>query len=680
MLRQQLREIPFLKFLIPFIAGIMIGYYSIQSGLSERYMFFYGCSLFFILIYLFTHNKTYRKWNALLVHLLFLSAGFLIEINHYQLLNKDHFSKHTSSYFLISVYEPPVIKKDFIRFPARVIQNEKGERLSGKLLMYISKDPVSEKLKYGDQILIRTNYNEVSRAGNPGEFDYKKFLADKNIFHQQFVKKNEWVFTGNNSGKRILIFSTSAATYLVKVFRENIKNDEVFNVVSTLVLGYRADLSPEVVSSYANTGTLHILSVSGLHVGIIYIVLNFVLSFLDKRKSTLNLKTLILIFLVWLYAFISGLSPSVCRSAMMISFMISAKSFNRSTNIYNIICASAFLLLIYDPAFLFDIGFLLSYIAVLSIIYFQPKIYHLVVIENKWIDKIWLLTSVSMAAQVGTFPLSLYFFHQFPNYFLIANLLAIPLATVILYLGILLLIVGTIPVINSFVSILLSYTVQLMNTILHQIELLPFAYINRVWISFYDMILMYALLLLLISFFVFRYKNAFKYSLFVLIFLSAEYLYHTIFIISQKRLLVLNNPKNIVVVGLSGNHAKCFSEKEIHASGKSFLLEPLLGKYGIKKEYYDTGKTVINFYDQKLMIITDTKVFDHINQPYKVDYLVTNMKNINPELMLKKIEYKTLIYTPYLTDKGFEELTKKSALLDKKFFSTHREGVFVYSE
>ena len=207
-----------------------------------------------------------------------------------------------------------------------------------------------------------------------------------------------------------------------KFFKENKLEGKEYAVVSALVAGYTDDLDIETMKAFADTGTLHVLSVSGMHVGIIYYVLNLLLLFLSKHRYGNILRVLILLSFLWLYSMITGMSAAVMRSAAMLSFIIVGKSFNRYVNTYNIIAASIFFLLIMNPFTLMDVGFQLSYISVIGIIWLQPHIYSIFDFNTKWKDEIWKVVSVSIAAQIATFPLGIFYFHQFPNYFLPSNL------------------------------------------------------------------------------------------------------------------------------------------------------------------------------------------------------------------------------------------------------------------
>lgn len=193
------------------------------------------------------------------------------------------------------------------------------------------------------------------------------------------------------------------------------------------------------MEAYSKTGTMHVLSVSGMHVGIVFLVLSFLFKPLDKFHALSYFRIFLIVPAIWFYAMISGFSSPVCRAALMISLVVIGKVLHRNLNSYHIIAISAFFLLLYNPFFLFDVGFQLSYLAVFGLVYFHPKLYQLFHFHNKIFDYLWSYCALSIAAQLATFPLGLYYFHQFPLYFLLSNLLILLPVTLIMYLGILLL-------------------------------------------------------------------------------------------------------------------------------------------------------------------------------------------------------------------------------------------------
>ncbi len=271
-----------------------------------------------------------------------------------------------------------------------------------------------------------------------------------------------------------------------------IDGDE-FGMLSALTLGYKDALAPELRESFSTTGAMHVLAVSGLHVGIIFVVFGFLFSFMDRWRLGKRLKPIVIIFLLWCYAFITGLSPSVLRSSVMFSCMVLSGVFGRKSNTYNNIFLSAFFLLFFNPNLLFDIGFQLSYSAVLAIVYFQPKIAGLIYVKNRWLRWAWELAAVSLAAQLGTAPFSVFYFHQFPNYFLLSNFVVIPAATLILYAAVALFVFSPVPYVNVAVAFVLKWILKIMYACIVWIEHLPYS-LSIVWIDGWQLLSLYAAL------------------------------------------------------------------------------------------------------------------------------------------------------------------------------------------
>jgi competence protein ComEC len=296
-------------------------------------------------------------------------------------------------------------------------------------------------------------------------------------------------------GNALIAVSLRLRQRLVEKFKQNMHSPEAIAVASTLILGYKADLSNDVLQAYSKTGTIHVLSVSGAHVAIVFILLEFLFGFLNRFKYGRTIKAVIIITLIWYYALLSGFSPAVCRAAVMISMVIVGKTYSRTINTLNILAVSAFFLLLYNPLFITDVGFQLSYLAVSGLIIFQPVLYKLFRFKNKWADKLWLLCSVSLAAQVITFPLSAFYFHQFPVYFLVSNLFIIIPSTVIMYSGIAYLIFGSIPFLGRILGFILEKSILFMDKVLAIIEHAPWSGISKIWITPIEYLLLYVIII-----------------------------------------------------------------------------------------------------------------------------------------------------------------------------------------
>ncbi|RZL30894.1 MAG: ComEC family competence protein, partial [Pedobacter sp.] len=351
----------------------------------------------------------FKGLTGLTFFIFYFAFGGLICTLHNQSLRKDYYANENYEYLKLWISSEPEQTNDILRFEAEVTQvyiDKKVLSKSGKMMLALKLDDKKPiRLKYGNELMVSAKYLPVEPPYNPAEFDFKAWLATKNVYHQTFINQDHLIKIGENKGNPIVNYAIDVRKRQVEVYRKLIKNDEAFAVASTLVLGYRSDLSKETLSAYTKTGTVHALSVSGMHVGIIYIFLNWMLFFLDKNSITRIVKLLLICTLIWYYSLLTGFSPSVLRSAVMLTVFIIAKSFNKTSNSYNILAFTAICLLIYNPFLVWDVGFQLSFLAVFGLVYLQPKIYKWIYVKNKWLDKLWATVAMSLAAQLATYPL-----------------------------------------------------------------------------------------------------------------------------------------------------------------------------------------------------------------------------------------------------------------------------------
>ncbi len=379
-----------------------------------------------------------------------------------------------------------------------------------KIVIYFEKDISVKKLDYGDKIIFKSKINRIKNSGNPYEFNYKEFLFRKGICAQTYIKRANWKKISEDNASFIYSFSYKLRENLADVYKRYGIDNQQFAILQALTLGNKSEIEEDTRHAFVVSGAMHILAVSGLHVGIIYFMLNFFLKFLDKFKNDKfnygkYIKAFILIAFLWVFAFVSGLSPSVSRAALMFTFVIFGKTVNSIVNIYNSLAISAFILLLIDPYKITNVGFQLSYFAVIAIVHFHPKIINLFVIKNKILYYIWSLTAVSIAAQIGTVSISLYYFHVFPNYFILTNILVIPLATAIIYSATGLLLTSTIPYLSDFFAFALKKLIFALNYSVNNIEALPFSNFENVSFNFSDLI--FSILVIIMIAFYFHYKQ-----------------------------------------------------------------------------------------------------------------------------------------------------------------------------
>ena len=556
----------------------------------------------------------------------------------------------------------------------------KTENCNGNIVLYLQKDSNALNLKSGDKLLIFTILSLPETKGNPDEFDYGKYLLRKGICASGYVASSDWQKIGEEKSFSLMRIAQRSRIYLLDIYRNlNISGDE-FGIISALTLGYTDALTPELRESFSTTGASHVLSVSGLHVGVIYIVLNFLLAFLDKRDKKKRLKPILIILFLWFYAFITGLVPCVCRSALMFSLFSLGQVFGRKPYSYNTLFASMFILLLINPLWIFDVGFQLSYSALLAIMYFQPKFVKMLNFKSKPLNWVWELTSVSLAAQLGAAPLCLYYFHQFPTYFLLSNFVGVPLSSVIIYNAVALFAVFKIPFLNEITAFCLTWVTKIMYFGLQVIEHLPYA-LGIGWLNVFQTMLLYVII---IAFGFLLYKIKFKYfavlGVFAVLFFSTI-LAHNVNNQQFNQLTIFNDNKNftlnIVDDGQNFVYASDFESAEKTAT--AFWLH-----HSCQNPDFQTIDTteyakIIQFNKQNFVILTDRKIFSKLPEsPLEVDYLIVN-KNIfpNKDIFEKYFSPKTLITTGDV----YESNNKKFAVLAKEnginFYPVRENGAFV---
>jgi len=694
-------QIPFFRLLLPFTAGILTAIYNAQQVQYMEYVL----SGLFIVIALFTFIRRLRfsykrSWVfGSLVTVLLFSCGFHITVLNTEIYNSNHFSKFPDAdLFCIQTSSSLLEKERSFKTPAYVIAvKQKGTWIatSGKVMCYFGKDSISQNIRYGDCLVLKTKFTAIKPPQNPSEFDYKRFLSFHNIFHQTYAPSGSWIPTGMNRGNRIISISISMREYLLNIYKENNITGDEYAVGSALVLGYTDKLDEDLISAYASSGALHVLSVSGLHVGIVYIIFNYLLIFLDKFRSGRFIKMILLLLILWFYALLTGLSPSVLRSAAMFSFVVIASSRRYNINIFNTLAVSCFVLLLYSPYLLMDVGFQLSYLAVLGIVTLQPRIYELWK-PNSWLaDQAWIITSVSAAAQLTTFPLGLLYFHQFPNYFLLSNLIVIPVSTLILGYGLLLFILGKISAIGLPCGKLFSGLVWFLNESVRITDQAPGALTQGISISILETCLIYTLIILLC---IFLYNKQVRLLFSFLATLTLLFALKALEVNTsqkQKAFIVYNIPKTSAYDFINGNQTLFLGDSSIlqNKSRMAFHVKNNWWKRNIiRQELYKTEKlnvfyksyicirnNLIQFNNKRIAIISSAlKPNLSVNQRLRVDLIVLSK---NPEVKMKDLkklyDFKTVIFDASNLEWRIRKWKQECEDTKTGFYSVPESGAYV---
>ncbi|RRN76693.1 ComEC/Rec2 family competence protein, partial [Pseudoxanthomonas sp. SGD-10] len=432
------------------------------------------------------------------------------------------------------------------------------------------------------------------------------FLAFKQVYHQSFINIRETKKQGKNKGNPLIALALDFREAQVQKFKQYIPYKNSQSVASTLILGYRAELDQQIIDAYQKTGTLHILSVSGMHVAIVVLLLNCIFKPLDKYRYGKTAKLISMLLLIWFYSVITGLAPSILRAALMLSFMLVAKRLSAKANIYNVVAISAFIILLIDPFSLMDIGFQLSFLAVLGLVYIHPKIYNLYRPKYKLLDLAWQCASISIAAQIATTPISLFYFHQFPIYFIVSNLfMALP-AAIIMYVGIAFLCFFFYPPLMEVLGYILNHLIDLTNIGLIYIEHFPYATLSNIWFSKTEILLLYAALFSL--FFIREFtKRAIWLSIFMLSFVSINS-YNFFNHVKQHKTTFFSLRKNTAVAYISGRNALLITDLESSEYTYRFSVKPFLDSCRIVNikhinPHEQEGEKLYHFANKKLRII-----------------------------------------------------------------------------
>lgn len=699
---EQIRNKPFVRLVFPLVIGI---YFGLKSGISLPFLIPVSIAAISFAFYFVTKSSySVRYLFAFPVFLFFISLGWYLSAE--AINSGKQISLPDDAMLIASIDKAPkeTEKSISVQISVRAYQHQ-GEWYDGDgtAVVYLQKDSVASQLQPGMLISFRPSFDSIKNAGNPGEFDYAKYMAYHMIASQTYLKSGSWKFVGYADDFSLRrVFQNWRQSLLEKYKEAGLEGDE-YAVAAALSLGYKDKLQDKLKHAYSSSGAMHVLAVSGLHVGIIFVIMQSILAFMRKKKRLIPLQVVLLILSIWFYAMLTGLSPSVTRAAIMFSFISFGKLFQRNVNIYNILAASAFVTLIINPLNITELGFWLSYLAVLSIVMFYKPIYHVWSPKTKLGDKIWSLVAVSIAAQIGTAPLTVFYFHQFSNYFILTNILVIPVVTIIVYLAMGLAVFSFIPAVSGFIGIVMSKMLSLLNTMVFWIESLPGAVSENLYITRPQMYLLF-LCILFVSVMYFAAKRKMVYPA-----LTTLILFFTLGIIRDFQ---TQENEKFVVYNLRGNTGiNCITADE-HVLFTDFQSSDLdktkkrLSNYWLEEgveleKYVDLNKTGKQFMFSNIMTISNQRVFlkdlfigfsdmravvlrdDRFNNkklkvPIKLDYVIyTHEANIPPEKLSNLFDFELVIIDSSLPYYQRENLLTSLKDLGIPYHDVVEQGAFL---
>ncbi len=512
-------QFPFVRITLAFSLGIITSVF--LAGYQELAFVCITIGSLFLVGSVFFNSKIFLKFNwifGFVLTVLSFSFGYVRLFLESQPSSIIPTQKITAYRGL--VVSQPTHKGNFHKSVVEISQVKDSiwRPLTYRINLYLKTDSVL--YNYGDVILVQGNAIELNPPQNPDEFNYKRYLSFLTIYQQHFIEPASIRVVSSGNGHTMIAASLKLRSRFSRLLDDYIKEPKEVAIAKALLLGNKSELDDEIIDTYAASGAMHVLAVSGLHVGIIYAIILWLFSLLPKQHQKKWLIAVISIPLLWGYAFITGLSPSVLRAVTLFSIMAIGSSFNRRTNMVNLLAVSAFILLVFKPYLLMQVGFQLSYVAVLGIIFIYPQIRKLWLPSDRFRIFFWDVISISIAAQIATFPLSILYFHRFPPYFLISNLLVIPAATIIVGVGIAFFVFSYFTIVTQWLGWLLGSIIGIVNYALKFIYELPGSNLNTIYLNVPQTWALYMLIIFLFLYVV--YKNLYwaKWASFSLVVFS----------------------------------------------------------------------------------------------------------------------------------------------------------------
>lgn len=676
-----LRFVP-IKLTLLLILGILLGrYLQVDIMLSLTFT----CLFLMLLAFLFNWDKRVTSFGihtkftslfAILVALTTISIGILAVSSTYPKNRSLQYSHHDisgSHLWKIKIHE--VLKPSAFsdRYVAKVLSLE-NEKTSGKLLLSFSLDTTAEKLNVDDELIVYTELSIIDPPLNPHQFDYQNYLEGLGIMNLMRLRGNDF-FTLQNSDPTVFGMAANFRNRIIANLKKADFGKEELGIIQALLLGQRNEISAETYDSYKNAGAVHILAVSGLHIGILLLLLQFLLRPLERIPKGKTVKLILIVVLLWGFALLAGLSASVVRAVTMFSFVAYALYLNRPGNTFNILALSMFfILLVIDPLLLFQVGFQMSYAAVFAIVWMYPLLQQIWHPKNKIVRYFWQLLSVSIAAQLGVLPISLFYFHQFPGLFFISNLLIVPTLGLILGMGILVIVLA---LLNSLPDILVTAydtLIRLMNGVIGWVSQQEAFVFRNISFDAVQLVMAYTILIYAVFFFSKpTFKKAIVLSIAVVGF--QFWLFQTSYLTRQKETLFMaHQTRNSILIHQTGNHLSAMAQD-------TQRLERLTTDYRVAERIASIKHLhLYNAYqwrDKNLLIVDSLGVYPKKNS--HIEYvLLTGSPKLNLERLIDSIRPKNIIADGSNYRSYIERWRKTCSQRKLPFHFTGEEGAYYF--
>lgn len=697
-------QTPVVRFLPAFLGGMYCGF-----TVHVPWQWVLICSSLPLLTWLSSfsfswyHSFKFRLVSGLNDLALVFFLAWLLTVFKTETSYRSHFQHYTKGdLFLARLTEEPVEKSSSVRVIAEVfaVKSQSNWRgTEGKVLVYFRKGKLSQFPGYGDCIVFRKPPEVVKGPPNPDQFDFRAWLEAKQTFHQVNLGEGEFSVVAKNQGSGLVSWAIALRQKWMSVFRTCKIEGQEYAVLSALILGNDDEIDQDTMQAYAASGALHILSVSGMHLGIIYGALQILLGFLSRNRKTRIVRTILIILFLWFYALITGLSPSVLRSAMMLSFIVIGQTLERSTNTFNTLAASMIALFVmFSPHLILQAGFQLSYLAVAGILFLYKPIYSRLGFTSWLGNQVWTILAVSIAAQLATFPLSLYYFHQFPNYFLPANLAVIPESTVVIFGGIALILCSPLPLVSGYLSVVVGKSVWLLNASAAFVQHLPFSVSSGIHLSVIEMMVLYGFLLFASLYFLELHKGYLFFSMLLCIVYLGFRLFYVRQIQEQQEVVIYQIPGHSFLQFLQGHKGIAFMDTGMRSSNRSWMMN--CKNYEIRRGFFSNntfhdfgecrkeGDRIAGFLTRSgpWYLFSGNKIFvlqSSTTLPEKEKFnadlvFVSGKVRLKKDLLLQAVQTSLVVADGSVPSYIVKELKAKCKTKGVNFYSTTESGAFIW--
>lgn len=685
------KKAPFVRLLLPFIVGILLEWQlQLPPSLIGISLFCFGIS--YVLFYFFPIFLQYKfQWlQGFILNLLIISFGLLLtwqkDIRHSNTWF-GHYYKD-SDYLVVRIDEPLVAKAKSDKANGvvqAVLHDTTVTKCNGKIVLYFAKDSAGANLQYGDILLIHKNLQQIKNSGNPGAFNYQQYAAFQSTFNTVFLKPEDWVKLNEKNINYFTQFIFSARNKVLAILQKYIPpGKDGLGLAEALLIGYTNDLDKDLVQAYSNTGVVHIIAISGMHLALIYALLVLVFAHVPLIKKSKLVQVILILSCLWIFSILTGAAASVVRSAVMFTFIAIGKNFSKTSSTYNTLAAAAFVMLCYNPYFLWDVGFQLSFLAVIGIIIFQTDICNWIYVKNKYLNMVWQLIAISLAAQVLTFPVCIYYFHQFPNYFLITNLIAVPLSTIILYAEIALVGLFWLPYPAMFVGKIVDVLIAAMNHYIIWVSKLPYALWDKIPATLFSTCLLYGVVIGVGVWLKNKSKYGFRLALYCLLFFTILIGYEGWEFKNQHKIIVYNIPQHQAIDLVQGNTYHFIGDSILNKPGpeQNYNLKPSRLYLQLTSSLVDTNlrQPYYFIHANKTIIVLDKAIqFEVSKQKIAVDFVIISKNpKISIALLANVFNCKQYIADASNSKWKIDQWQQECALLHLNFYSVTNQGAFIY--